>query len=509
MTSPSFAIELKNLSKSFGPVKANSDINLKVLPGTIHGIIGENGAGKSTAMKMLYGLYPPDSGEIFLNGKKQVWHSPKEALTNGIGMVHQHFMLAEPISVLDNVILGNEGSKAFGEIDRAKAKERLLKLCVENNLHIDVDQPVGELSVGQQQQVEIIKLLFHHGEILILDEPTAVLTPQEIESFFEQLKKLRDQGKTILIITHKLKEILSLTDSVTVFRAGRTISEKSTSQTNISELSELMIGSELPSLRSRKTFEGKNKNSLLSVKNLSHLPRLKDISLSLFPGEILGIAGVEGNGQSEFLMSCLQPEQVLPRGEICILDRSTLKDGQVLLNSSQIRSMPVGILPENRQKQGLLMKSNLRDNFFLGHQAKYSKGFLPIIEFKKLHKHCLEAMKLFDVRPQNPLALAEQLSGGNQQKFVVSRELVDQPELIFAAHPTRGVDIGAIHFIHSELIKARDRGAGVLLISSELDELFSLADRILVFYSGKVQAEFLRADFDEKKVGLAMMGGVQ
>lgn len=516
------AVELREVCKRFGSVQANLDISLSVGKGSIHGIIGENGAGKSTAMKVLYGLYAPDSGAVLLDGNVRRWKSPREAIAAGVGMVHQHFMLGKPYSALDNIILGSEPCHAWSKalpgplqwLDRRQARARIEKLAEQTGLAVNLDARVEQLPVGIQQRIEILKLLYRNANVLILDEPTAVLTPQEVRELFVTLRGLRDQGKTILIITHKLKEVISVTDDVTVFRAGRVSGSAVTADCTEADLARMMVGRDV-TLRVAAPAESKPGEAVLELDNVSldhaafhrkginHL--LHDLSFSVRAGEIVGVAGVEGNGQSELLQILCHPSDYkgVLHGRLQILG-SDAKG----LASNDLRGVGVGIIAEDRQREGVLLDSPLDENFLLGFQdkAKFRRGHW-FIYWRRLRDRALAAMQAFDVRPlilANPMA---GLSGGNQQKFVIAREFQDDPKFLIAAHPTRGVDIGAIEFIHSRILDARNRGAGVLLVSSELDEVLSLSDRILVMYEGRVVAELARSEADAETVGIYMGGG--
>jgi general nucleoside transport system ATP-binding protein len=451
------AVELRKITKRFGNVIANDAVDLQVQPGTIHGVIGENGAGKSTAMKMLYGIYSPDAGQIVAHGQPRVWSSPADAIAAGIGMVHQHFMLAGPYTALDNILLGAEPVR-LGVIERKKARQRLEALSRQYELPVDLNKPVEELPVGVQQRVEILKLLYRDAQILILDEPTAVLTPQETNVLFQHLKLLRDEGKTIILITHKLKEVMAVTDRITVLRAGKVTGEMPTAQTNPQELASLMVG--------RKVS--------LSIDVAPGRPRaevaLEMPGLTVRCGEIVGIAGVEGNGQSELLQEILRRQ----------------------------RRTAIGSIPEDRQLEGLLLDRPVSENFRLGLHRSFSRT--------ELLQAAAVAVEEYDVRPRDLTITARQLSGGNQQKLIVAREFYRQPKLLIAAQPTRGVDVGAIEFIHQRIVRARDDGAGVLLVSFELDEILTLSDRILVMYEGRIVAEFQRGQVSESKLGLKMAG---
>lgn len=504
-----FQIELRNIKKLFGNSVANESIHLQVQKGSIHGIIGENGAGKSTAMKILYGMYPPDRGEILVRNQSVRWKSSADAIRSGIGMVHQHFMLAGPMTVLENILLEVSETQSLPGIPfflrplaQKSVRKKLEEISQKYGLPVPLDTTIENLPVGIQQRVEILKLLYKNCEVLILDEPTAVLTPQEILDFFVQLRRLKAEGRTVLLITHKLKEIVAVADRVTVFKAGKTVAHREIKDTSVEELGELMVGSASHTQPKTKSSSMDDKE-ILQVQNLSIPGILESISLSVKKGEIVGIAGVEGNGQKEFQQMLLNPYAYkITSGEIRICGKKTSS-----MSPADIRALGVGYLPEDRIRYGILPERPLVENFLLGHQHDPEFQQYGIIKNLALEKNCLESMTQFSVKPLDTKALAKSLSGGNQQKFVVARELWHQPQFVIAAHPTRGVDIGAIRFIHSQLNKIVEQGAGVLLISSELEELMSLSDRILVFYRGKIQAEFRRDPFDEKKIGLAMGGG--
>lgn len=498
------AVEFISVSKSFGAVKANQDLNFKVSAGSIHGIIGENGAGKSTAMKLLFGLEQPDTGEIKIRGQAVYFASPVDAMHAHIGMVHQHFMLAEPLTALDNILLHQEGP-AFAKLPRKAEKERLQKLAERYGFDINLDARVGDLSVGAQQRIEILKILSQNSEILILDEPTAVLTPREVQDLFTNLRRLKAEGKTILIITHKLKEVMAITDEVTVFRAGKVTASFKTSETHTEALAEAMVGRRLVSPSERKTTVQKDK-TILNVQKLSaRLDNhgIDNVDLQIYSGEIVGVAGVEGNGQDVLIRSILDPQSVSSfAGSIQLQGREIQK-----CSSLQIREQGVGAFPEDRLRFGVLAGRPADENFLLGQQRfkKFKRGLF--LNMKKVSQATAEAMEKYDIRPRNPKHFLGKMSGGNQQKLVVARELSHSPSFVLAAQPTRGVDIGAVEFIHNQLRLSRDQGAGVLLISSELDELMALSDRILVLCKGHLMAEFSRSEFDEIRIGTAMGGG--
>ena len=501
------AVELRGLTKQFGSVVANDGVNLRIQPGTIHGVIGENGAGKSTAMKMLYGIFPPDAGEIIVHGKACVWESPADAIAAGIGMVHQHFMLAGPYTALDNILLGAEPVR-LGVIDRRRARIRLESLAQQYGLAVDWDAAIEDLPVGVQQRVEILKLLYRDARILILDEPTAVLTPQETNELFRNLKKLRDEGKTIILITHKLKEVMSFTDHVTVFRAGKVTGEMPTAQTNPQELANLMVGRKVVLNINVSPAHARDELALevaalsLSGTVAGSRHKLSDVSCSVKRGEIVGVAGVEGNGQSELLQAILHPRDPLCRtaGTVRFLGEDVTH-----WDARKIRDLGVAVIPEDRQREGLLLERPVSENFLLGLQRSAAFSQAGLLNSKNLRASAAQAVEEYDVRPRDLEISAGNLSGGNQQKLIVAREFQRKPRLLIAAQPTRGVDVGAIEFIHNRIVRARDEGAGVLLVSFELEDILTLSDRILVMYEGRIAAEFVRG-VSERELGLKMAG---
>jgi ABC-type uncharacterized transport system ATPase subunit len=513
------AVELQGLAKRFGSCIANSDISLRAEKGTIHAIVGENGAGKSTAMKMLYGLYPPDSGEILVDGKpwggRKRWKSPSDAIACGIGMVHQHFMLADPYSALENVVLGAESAhgawsrlpRPFRPVDFAGARAKLERLSSAYGFAVDWDAPIERLPVGVQQRIEILKLLYREASVLILDEPTAVLTPQETVELFANLRKLAAEGKTILIITHKLKEVMAIADRVTVFRAGKVVGDVLKSETSPAGLANMMVGRKVALTVESPPAPALGK-PVLELKGVSLSPKLlSDVSFEIRAGEIVGIAGIEGNGQSDLLQILQHPATYGTdlSGEIRVLGSSVNR-----LSASEIKRLGVGVVPEDRHREGLLLESTLRDNFLLGLQRSprfSTPGLCGFIREKELASATERVIREYDVRPADANAIAGRLSGGNQQKLIIGREFDRAPGLFIAAQPTRGVDVGAIEFIHKRIFRARDEGAGVLVVSSELDEILSLSDRILVMYAGRIVAQFARGQASEQALGLHM-GGV-
>lgn len=505
MTTENTALELRRVNKWFGAVHANKDISLSVGRGTIHGIIGENGAGKSTLMSIVYGFYQADEGEIFVGGTKCHIDNPQSSIAAGIGMVHQHFMLVDTFTVLENVILGVEGGALLKE-GMSKAREELERLEKEYNLEVDVDALVGDLPVGLRQRVEILKALYRGAEILILDEPTGVLTPQEADHLFRILETLREQGKTVILITHKLREIMAITDNVSVMRRGEMVAHVSTKETNREQLAELMVGRSVL-LRVEKE-EANPQAELLQVSGVNYLDddnvaRLKDINLTLREGEILGIAGVSGNGQSELL-------EVLG-GMIKPASGSILYDGRELVGNPDftargLRKIGLGHVPEDRHKAGLVLSFSANENTILGYHdlEMFNKG--TTLDRDKMVETCEDYIEKFDVRPPNPHLKASGFSGGNQQKLVLAREMEQDPDVLLVGQPTRGVDIGAIEFIHKQLIQMRDAGKAILVVSVEIDEVMSLSDRIAVMFDGRIVGEVDAKEATEQKLGLMMAG---
>jgi general nucleoside transport system ATP-binding protein len=490
---------MRGITKRFGAVTANNSVNLSIPANTIHAIVGENGAGKSTIMKILYGFYTADEGEIWIDGVKRDIRTPHDAIASGLGMVHQHFMLAPPMTALENIVLGAEpGGRA--KIAFKQAEERINKLSKDFGFDIDPRKRVEELSVGQQQRVEVLKALYRGARILILDEPTAVLTPQEVEEFFKILRSMREQGRTIIIITHKLSEVLSLSDNVTVMRDGRVVGERKTEETNAAELARLMVGRDVL-LRVEKGASVPREVTL-AVRNLSYGSELDDVSFDVRAGEIVGIAGVEGNGQTE-LIEVLAGLRRASSGSVTLEGREIGK-----LSARAIRELGVAHIPEDRHARGLLLEFNLSANAILGvHYRKPAVTALGLIDEQAVVEKASRLIRDFDVRPPNPAASARALSGGNQQKLIIGREFDLKPKLLLVAQPTRGVDIGAIEFIHRKLIELRDTGAAALLVSAELEEVLSLADRALVMYRGRIVGEVDPQRVDQEEIGLMMTCG--
>ena len=507
------AVEMRNITKSWPGVVANDHVNLQVRKGEIHALVGENGAGKTTLMNILYGLIHPDSGEILINGQLVHITGPRDAIGLGIGMVHQHFMLIPPLTVAENIVLGNEPGGIGSAYEVKKARELVLQFSKQYGLPIDPDARIEKLSVGLQQRVEILKVLFRSADILIMDEPTGVLTPQETFELFRVLRGLVDKGKTIIFITHKLREVLELSDRITVLRRGKNAGELITSETNQAEIARMMVGREVL-LRVNKTPAHPGPVALhledVHARSDRGLEVLHGVSFDVCTGEILGIAGVEGNGQSE-LVEVLTGMRKITSGRITI---TQLRAGQLVethdlttLNASEDRQAGLGHIPEDRRGSGLVLTDTIEDNMILGRQRWPQFSWHAFVLL--LGSIAAWAKKLvaeFDVRTSSPKALVRSLSGGNQQKIIIAREFAADPEVLIAAQPTRGVDIGAIEFIHRRIIEQRDAGKAVLLVSAELDEIRSLADRIAVMYEGKI-VDIVSPDATEEQLGILMTGG--
>ena len=496
-------LELRNITKTFGDVIANKNVSIKIEPGTIHAIVGENGAGKSTIMRVAYGFYAADSGEILVNNQPVSIKNPHDAIALGIGMVHQHFMLVDTMTVAENIILGAETGGAF-DLDLEKADAEIRRLSDELKLGVNPRALIEDLSVGAQQRVELLKALYRNANFLILDEPTAVLTPQETEDFFNILRRMRERGKTVVIITHKLEEVLAISDDVTVMRDGKVVGSVKTSATNAQNLARMIVGRDVL-LRVEKT-NAEPRETILNVENLSvtgkHGAALNAVSLNIRAGEIVGIAGIEGNGQTE-LIEAIAGLIPVSKGKIELLGRDISK-------FSVRRRTELGIahIPEDRQKRGLLLDSDLAENSILG--AHYRAPFVAaggFLNSSAIEKRAREIIENFDVRPPNPHLAAKSLSGGNQQKLIIGREFELNPKLLLVSQPTRGVDIGAIEFIHRKLINLRDAGSAILLVSAELEEVTALADRLLVMREGKIVGEVNPQKVSNEEIGLLMTGG--
>jgi simple sugar transport system ATP-binding protein len=503
MTESVPALELRGIDKRFGPVHANRGVALRVERSSVHGLIGENGAGKSTLMNIVYGFHEPDAGEILVRGRRVAIARPADAIAAGIGMVHQHFMLVGNFSVAENVLLGAEGGRRLsGGLARVKAE--LARLEREYGLEVPVEARVGELPVGLQQRVEILKALYRGAEILILDEPTAVLTPQEADRLFQLLGRLKDQGKSVILVTHKLKEIMAATDRVTVMRQGAVVHETATSETSPAALAERMVGRSV-SLSVDKP-PGTPGQPLLRVSDLEvrdqrGVVRVRGVSFEVRSGEIVGLAGVSGNGQSE-LLEAIAGIRSPTRGEIWICEREVGSEA----DPRRARELGLSHVPEDRHRTGMVGSFSARDNAILGYQGRpaWNRGLL--LDRAAIEAGCREKMLAFDVRPAEPGLRLSAFSGGNQQKLVLAREIGSDPRVLLVGQPTRGVDIGAIEFIHRRLVELRDAGKAILLISVELDEILGLADRILVMAAGEIVGEVPPSEATEEKLGLMMAG---
>ena len=498
------AIELIGINKSFGAVHANRDIHLEIPRGTIHGIIGENGAGKSTLMSILYGFYHADSGEIRVNGKPTTIHTPNDAIAVGIGMVHQHFMLVENFTVLENVILGAEGEALLNK-SIAKARGELARLEREYGLEVDPDAVIEELPVGLQQRVEILKALYRGADILILDEPTGVLTPAEADHLFRILKQLKEQGKTVVLITHKLREIMAITDNVTVMRQGTVVATRETKKTTVEELAEMMVGRRVL-LRVEKGSAHPS-DVKLSVRNLTvrdsrGVTMVDNVSFDVRGGEIVGIAGVAGNGQSELIEAICGIRRAVS-GEVTLDGTPIAVTGTA--DPGELRDRGLAHVPEDRHHVGLVLAFEENENSILGYHdhEQYLNGVF--LDIGAIISDARIKIEKYDIRPANPRLRTANFSGGNQQKIVLAREMEKDPGVLVVGQPTRGVDVGAIEFIHRRLIEMRDKGKAVLLISVELDEIRSLSDRILVMFAGRVVGE-RGPDATEGELGLLMAG---
>lgn len=497
-------LELKNITKTFGDVVANDNVSMEIRKGTIHAIVGENGAGKSTIMRIAYGFYGADSGEILFDGKKVEINNPHDAIALGIGMVHQHFMLVDTMTVAENVILGAE-TGSVANLDLEQANSDILKLSNELRLGLKPDALIEDLSVGQQQKVELLKALYRDADLLILDEPTAVLTPQEIDDFFNILRRMKANGKTIVIITHKLDEVLAISDEVTVMRDGKSVGFVQTAETSREDLAKMIVGREVL-LRVEKTNADPT-TEVLAVKNLSvrgkHGTAVNGVSFNVRKGEIVGIAGVEGNGQTEVI------EAIAGLIESQNLSGTIYFEGQNInkLSTRKRKEIGIGHIPEDRHKRGLLLNSDLSENSILGvHYRPPATTSVGILNSSGIRKRTMEIINDFDVRPPNPNLAAKSLSGGNQQKLIIGREFELNPKLLLVSQPTRGVDIGAIEFIHRKLIELRDSGTAVLLVSAELEEVTALADRLLVLQAGEIVGEVDPKETSVEEIGLMMTG---
>lgn len=498
-------LEVFNIHKSFGPVKANKDISLKFEKGKIHAILGENGAGKTTLMNILYGLIQPDQGEIRLKGQPVQITNPRVAIKHGIGMVHQHFMLADELTVLENVIAGLEPTQMGFVIDRKAARESLLEISNQFGLEVDPDAKIKDLSVGVQQRVEILKLLYRNAEILIMDEPTAVLTPQEITNLFKVLKSLSRRGRTVIFISHKLKEVLAISDQITVLRNGELVTTTTPDEMTEQKLATLMVGRGV-ALTAKKS-KAKIGDVMIKVEKLEVLDdhlnvAVDDVSFSVHRGEILGIAGVQGNGQTELVESVTGLRSPL-LGSVVINGIDTTD-----LSRRQIIEIGVGHIPEDRQRDGLILSSPITINLVLCSYYKppFTKGWE--LQDDIIYEQSRLTANDFDIRTTDVLNSAETLSGGNQQKVIIAREFSRPLKLLVASQPTRGLDVGSIEYVHQQIISKRDAGTAVMLVSTELDEIMAMSDRIAVIYRGSIVAVIDAHNAVREQIGMLMAGVV-
>ena len=500
-----YVIEMLHITKEFPGIKANDDITLQLKRGEIHALLGENGAGKSTLMSVLFGMYQPEKGEIRKDGKKVEIKDPNDATELGIGMVHQHFKLVECFSVLDNIILGVEPNK-LGFLKKAEAKKKVMELSKHYGLAIDPEAKIEDITVGMQQRTEILKMLYRDNEILIFDEPTAVLTPQEIEELMQIMRNLKAEGKSILFISHKLNEIMAVADRCTVLRKGKYIGTVETANTTVEELSAMMVGRNVNFHVEKQ--EKKIGDTVLKVRNVTVASKVhknnavKNVSFDVHAGEILCIAGIDGNGQTEFVhgLTGLEP---LVSGSIELMGKDITK-----LNIRKRSTMGMSHIPEDRHKHGLVLDYTLEDNLVLQRyfEPEFTNG-AGFLRRKNIRKYAERLIGEFDIRSgQGPVTLARAMSGGNQQKAIVAREMDKNPELLVAVQPTRGLDVGAIEHIHKQLVNKRDAGKAVLLISLELDEVMDVPDRILVMYEGEIVGELDPKNTTQEELGLYMSG---
>jgi simple sugar transport system ATP-binding protein len=496
-------LELRGITKQFPGVLANDHIDFDLLPSEVHALLGENGAGKSTLMSILYGLYTADSGEILMDGKPVTIGSPKDAIELGIGMVHQHFMLIPVMTVTENIVLAQEPKQAGVLLDYDAAAERVRELSSSFGLAVDPHARIEKITVGQQQRVEILKALYRGAQILILDEPTAVLTPQEAQELFAIIESLKEQGKSIVFISHKLNEVLEVADRVSVLRRGKLVETIPREGATEAKLARSMVGREVL-LRVEKKPATPGEPLLrvedLSVRDDRGLDAVRGVSFDVKAGEIVGIAGVDGNGQSE-LIDALTGLRNVAGGRITVGDRDLTR-----ATARQALDAGMGHIPEDRHRRGLILDFNLAENLVLHDYSKEPFSRFGWVNPRSWFRWAAGLLKEFDVRGGGPATRSGSLSGGNQQKVVVAREVTRNPSVLIAAQPTRGLDVGAIEFVHRRLVEQRDAGKAVLLVSLELEEILSLADRILVLYEGRIAAEF-PPDVTEEEVGIAMLGG--
>ena len=497
-------IEMKNITKKFGDFVANDSVNFDVFKGKVHALLGENGAGKSTLMNILYGLYSPTFGEILINGKKVDITNPNIAIEHGIGMVHQHFMLVKPFTVAQNIILGREPTSKMSVLKMKKALKDVKEISERYGLYVDPNAKIEDISVGMQQRVEILKALYRGAEILILDEPTAVLTPQEIVELIQIIKNLTKEGKSIILISHKLKEITDAADFCLIIRRGKHIDTVVVSETDEKGLASKMVGREVSFNVAKKDKEAGNE--IFSIKDLvvkdnRGIIAVDKLNLSLKKGEILGLAGIDGNGQTE-LLEAITGLRKVESGHIMI-------NGEDITNKTpfQVISKKISHIPEDRQKRGLVLDFDISENTILENYYKNPFARRGVLQYDNIKVYAKELIDKFDIRPKEESKMARTLSGGNQQKVIIAREVSNNPDLLIAAQPTRGLDVGAIEFVHKSLIEQRDNDKAVFLISFELDEIMNVSDRIAVIYEGKIVGIMDAKDAEVEKLGLMMAGG--
>ncbi|SFR42326.1 ABC transporter ATP-binding protein [Halogeometricum limi] len=498
------AVHLDEITKRFPGVVANDDVDLTVERGTVHALLGENGAGKTTLMNVLYGLYRPTEGRVVIEGEERQFSSPRDAIDAGVGMIHQHFMLVDPMTVTENIVLGNEPRKWFGlAVDREGARRDVRELSDRYGFDVDPEATIEDVSVGVQQRVEILKALYRGADILILDEPTAVLTPQEVDDLFRVFEELTDQGKTIIFITHKLGEALHAADDVTVLRDGKNVGSVTTADTSREELAELMVGREV-FLQTEKAPSDPGDVVLstdgLTAEDNRGIEAVSNVSFDVREGEVFGIAGVDGNGQAE-LIEAITGLRKPTTGTVTYL-------GEDITDAPRADRIDAGMayVPEDRHERGLVMEFDLVQNGILGSQHRAPFAERGNIDWNTARNHAEDIIREYDVRPPNADADAVSLSGGNQQKFIVGREFERNPDLVVATHPTRGVDIGSTEFIHDRLLELRDEGKAVLLVSSKLDEVQGLSDRLAVMHDGEFMDVVDPQDVTEEEIGLLMAG---
>ena len=502
-TTTGLAVSMRDIVKRFGAIQANRRASLEVRSGEVHALVGENGAGKSTLMRILAGMYPPDGGEIIVNGKTVTGWSTAEAIDAGVGMVHQHFMLVPPLTVAENIILGRELTRGRFVLDHARAEREVDELAKRTGLLVPAGRRVEELSVGEAQRVEILKTLYRGARILVLDEPTAVLSPLEVEELWQVLRKLRASGDTIILITHKLDEVMAISDSITVMRQGETVARLRTADTNPTEIARAMVGRDvaLPAHAGGAPPTGSTaalQLSAVTVKSTRGTVAVNAVTFSVAAGEILGIAGVEGNGQTELIEAIAGLRQV--------------ESGRITLGATELAHLTVeersraGLshIPEDRHLRGLILEYSIADNLILGMHRQYTRNGL--LDRERIASNATDQVKAFDIRPPDPTLPARALSGGNQQKIVIAREMGRDFSVLLAAQPTRGVDVGAIEFIHTQLRNARAQGKAVLLVSADLTEVLALSDRIAVMYGGRIVSVQPRPQASEESLGAFMTG---